>query len=184
MKKRTLKSIVCAVVMMLVLSITACGGSKDGASSSASSTSDSTTVEDTKGSAEVEEADVANEEADAGDEEGYATLEEALSDPELKEEFEAGLDLDSSQEEGMSISYEVSGNEFIYVLKIEDPSLFADDMAEQLQAALDSEEAASIYQLSAEMFDYIIEQEGACTVKVHYLDPDGNIIAEKSFKAN
>ena len=191
MKRKTLKFVACAAMMALTLSVTACGGSDSGSSSS---TSDSTKVEDTAGTEDTTEPEAepetkaedeagtdATEESDSG--EGYATLEEALADPEMKEEFEAQF-LEASQDDGMSLSYEVSGNEFTYLLKIEDPSLMGDDMAEQLQEALDSEEAASIYQPIAQVLDYVIEQEGACTVTIHYLDPDGNIMAEKSFKAN
>lgn len=200
MKRKTLKFMACAAAMALTLSITACGGSNDGASSS---TSDSAKVEDTadtedaagtedteepKTESETEAEDEAGtdaaEEADSGDEGEYATLEAAFSDPAFKDEFEAELDLESSQGDGMSITYEVSGNEFTYLLKIEDPSLIGDDMAEQLQEALDSDEAASIYQPIAQVLDYVIGQEGACTVTIHYLDPDGEIMAKKSFKAN
>lgn len=188
MKKRTLKPIVCAAVMALTLSITACGGSDGGASSS---TSDSATVEDTEGSAEVnndesaEEADAAEEtdaaeEANAGDDEYFETLEEAFADPDVKaamdEEFNS-MDLD-----GMEFSYEVTGNEFIANYKvldtvIEDP----DDFAEQMEPVMDS--LGGVFSMIPEAFDEAIGKEGATSVTVRFLDANDTLLIERSYKA-
>ena len=45
------------------------------------------------------------------------------------------------------------------------------------------ESALSFMTEQAKGIDEAIGQTGACTVKVRYLDADGNVIAEKSFKA-
>lgn len=190
MKRKSLKFMSCAAVMALMLSVTACGGSKDGASSSAS---DSSTVEDTSNTEDVAapeveddvetEADTetdAAEEADAGDEDSFATLEEAFAEPGVKEAMDeqfSSLDM-----EGMEFSYEVKGNDFILTYKVIDTVIDdPDDFAEQMEPVM--EQLSVVFSSVAEMFDEALEQEGATTVVVRYLDANGTLLIEHSYKA-
>ena len=191
MKRRTLKSIACAAAIALTLSVTACGGSSDSANST-----DSAAVEDaveTEEPAEVNndeteaEPDVeeeveadAEEEADAGDDEYFASLEEAFAVPEVK----AAMDeqLGSMDMDGMEFSYEVTGNEFIVNYKvldatIDDPS----DFAEQMEPVMD--QLGVIFSAVAEMFDEALGQEGATTVTVRFFDAADTLLIEHSYKA-
>lgn len=198
MKRKSLKFIACAAVMALMLSVTACGGSNDGASSS---TSDSATVEDTADTEDVtddagaadeanvsdaaDEADAADEvnaadDTDAGDEEYFETLEEAFAYPEVK----AAMDeqLGSMDMEGMEFSYEVTGNDFIVTYKILETTIDdPDDFAEQMEPVMDQLE--TIFSAVAETFDEAIGKEGATSVVVRYLDADDTLLIERSYKA-
>lgn len=139
MKKRTLKSIVLAVVMVLALSVSACGSKE------------------------------------AGD----MTVEDYYNDPEVKAAFEEQIAAAAGQ--GMSINIEAKGNEFKMIYQYDPDFVLADDAADQLEAALESN--AAVFEAQAQVFDTAIGQEGACTVSVQYLDAEGNLIAEKSYKA-
>lgn len=136
MKKRTFKSIVCAAVMALALSITACGG-------------------------------------------GNTTLEKYYN------ENKATLDAvwNSMGEDGMEVAVDVTGNEFAVTVKITDSAYIVDGMGELLDAAVDAQ--ADMFKEQAGQFDEALGfDKGTCTVKMRYLDPDGNVMCEKSFKAD
>lgn len=135
MKKRTLKSMVCAAVMALALSITACGS-------------------------------------------GDMTLEKYYN------ENKAVLDAtwSSMSEEGTEVDVNVVENEFIMNIKITDSNLMVDGIGEALGDTIQL--MADTYKAQAEEFDKVVGQEGACTVTIRYLDPDSNVLAENSFKAN
>ena len=136
MKKRTFKSIVCAAVMALALSITACGGSGD------------------------------------------MTLEKYYN--ENKAVMDAAWN--SMGEDGMEVDVDVVGNELIVNIKITDSSYIIDGMGELLDAAVQAQ--ADTFKSTSAEFDKEIGQEGACTTTLRYLDPDGNVLSENSFKAN
>ena len=205
MKRKTLKFMACATMMTLMLSVTACGGSDDGASSS---NADSAAVEDTgdvaepeadaedanKADADTEDANKADvdtkdsdeadadtaEETNAGDEESYDTLEDAFADPEVKaamdEQF-ASMDLD-----GMEFSYEVKGNDFIAIYKVLDTVIDdPDDFAEQMEPVMD--QLGGVFSLIPQAFDEAIGKEGATSVVVRYLDADDTLLIERSYKA-
>ena len=195
MKRKSLKFIACAAVMALTLSVTACGGSGNGASSS---TSDAATVEDTADTADVtDDADVADEanvsddadaadeaaaadDATAGDDENFETLEEAFANPEVK----AAMDeqMGSMNMDGMEISYEVTGNDFIVTYKVIDTVIDdPDDFAEQMDPVMD--QLKTIFSAVAETFDEAIGKEGATSVVVRYLDADDTLLIERSYKA-
>lgn len=185
MKRRTLKSIACAAAIALALSVTACGGSKDSANDA-----DTTEVEKTVDTAESEEAN--NDEAEVNDEAAveeeagaageYASLEEAFSDPTLKKMFEDELGLDDMQEEGMSISYEVSGNEFIYTFQFTDDSVvLSDEITEYLSTALNAQ--AAVFEEAAAELDDALGQEGACSVTVRYLAANEDVLYENTYSA-
>lgn len=136
MKKRTFKSMVCAAVMALALSITACGGSGD------------------------------------------MTLEKYYN------ENKAVLDAawSSMGEDGMEVDVNVGGNELILNIKITDSDYLVDGMGELLDAAVQAQ--ADTFKSQAAEFDDAIGQDGACTLTIRYLDPDGVLLSENSFKAN
>lgn len=190
MKRRTLKFIACASVMALMLSITACGGSDDGASTSNTNVADTQDTADVTKSEtedltepeveEVAEPEVEDEGEAAGDDESYATLEEAFSEPEVKaamEESLAGMDMD-----GMEISFDVVGNEFIVSYKVLDTVIDdPDDFAAQMEPVM--EQLDSVFSMMAEVFDELLEEEGATTVTVRYLDANDTLLVEHSYNA-
>lgn len=137
MKKRTLKSIVLTAVMVVALSISACGSK------------------------------------------GAKTVEDYYNEPEVKAAFEEEISAAAGQ--GLSINIEAKGNDFIMIYQYDSDLILADDVADQLDAALES--TAAVFEEEAKVFDTAIGQKGACTVIVKYLDADGNLLTEKSFKA-
>ena len=195
MKRRTLKLVACAAITALTLSVTACGGSDD------AKTTDTTEVEDTvetedeaepeaepeveaeaeddveEAEAEVEDAEDEVESASTGE---YTTLEDYYNDPTVKSVLDSMFA--SIAEDGMSADLEVKGNDFTVIIKIEDSSMIVDGLGEALDAALDAQ--ADTFKEQVKQFDEVVEEEGACTVTMRYTDPDDNVLAEKSFKAN
>lgn len=194
MKRKTLKSIACAAAITLALSVTACGGSNDSASAT-----DSAAVEDTVDTeAAVEELEEASdeeaaetdveeeveadveEEADAGDDEYFASLEEAFAVPEVK----AAMDeqLGSMDMDGMEFSYEVTGNDFIVNYKVLDAAIDdPNDFAEQAEPVMD--QLGVLFSAVAEMFDEAIGQKGATAVVVRFYDANDTLLIERSYKA-
>lgn len=203
MKIKTLKLAACAAVMALSLSVTACGGSDDGAKTEdtteaagteeaapeAEAENDEETAAPEEDTAEAEaEKDVteaetdlaeAEDEADAAAEGEYSTLEDYYNDPSVKSIMDSMFD--SIAEEGMSVALDVKGNEFTVIIKIEDSSMVVDGMAEALDAVLEAQ--ADTFKEQVKQFDDAIGQEGACTVIMRYTDPDDNVLAEKAFTA-
>lgn len=162
MKRKAVKAILCAALMALTLSMTACGGSDD-----ASKGTDAATEE---------EAEAPEEETNASGQ----TLEEYLnSTPGAMEAVEAQIA--GASGDGLSVTSEIKENDFIFNFTIEDASLVTDDAAAQLEAGLDATE--SVFEQMAAQMDEAIEQEGAVQIVIKYLDPDGNVLAERGFKA-
>ncbi len=206
MKKRTLKSIACAAVMALALSVTACGGSDDAAKTNddanveetAQDTEDAgteteaeteteTETEDTTAAdtgADTEDAATDTEtEADAsaaGAEGTYATLEDYYNDPAVKSQLDASFE--SMGEEGMALSVEAKENVLTMICKFEDSSMVADGVGDTLSAALDAN-AATFEQIAASFDEAVGGAAGTCTFAVRYTDPDDKVLAEKEFKA-
>lgn len=121
----------------------------------------------------------AAKDATAADDE-YVTLEDYCNDPQTKSEIDSKI-AELSGVDGMEIAWEVKENEFIYIYKYTDSSMNFDGATELLDASL--EENASVFEDIAKQFDEVIGQDGACVATVRFLDPDGNILSEKSFKA-
>ena len=187
MKLKTIKMIACAAIAALTLSVTACGGSDD-----AAKTADSTEVEiednveaeaedEAEAAPEVEdEAEAAPEAEDEADTTATGTtLEDYFSDPtvmSLMEQQYAAL-----SDQGMEASIDVKGNDFTVIIKITDGSVIDDTTGDQLSAGMDAMEDQLID--SAKQFDEAVGEEGACTVTMRYLDPDDNVLAEKTCSA-
>ena len=206
MKRKTLKFFACAAIMAMTLSVTACGGSDKEDKGTEVSTQEENegtdTADDTKeddaaddanddmagdanddaaGDANDDTADDANDDAadDANADAAGITLEELFSDPAAKSTFDSLVS--SLESNGMSVSVNATGNELIMEVKIEDSSLMADNVTESLASALDAQSSA--FQTQVKALDSAVGEEGACTFTVRYVDPDGNVLTEKSFKA-
>lgn len=201
MKRRTLKSIACAAVMALALSVTACGGSDD-----AANTNDDANVEenaedagdagqdaaaDTEDTTADTGADTGDAAADTGDEteadasadgaEGtYATLEDYYNDPAVKSVLDASFE--GMSQEGMTLSVEAKENVLTMTCKFEDSSVVVDGIGDTLSAGLDAN-AAQFEQIAASFDEAVGGAAGTCTFAVRYTDPDDNVLAEKEFKA-
>ena len=137
--------------------------------------------DDAAGDANDDTADDANDDAadDANADAAGITLEELFSDPAAKSTFDSLVS--SLESNGMSVSVNATGNELIMEVKIEDSSLMADNVTESLASALDAQSSA--FQTQVKALDSAVGEEGACTFTVRYVDPDGNVLTEKSFKA-
>ena len=211
MKKRMLKLFACTAIMAMALSVTACGGTDkedktaeetaagddaDGAEAAGdkdtagaddvdADNADAAGTEDTDGAdnadaAGTEDTDGADN-ADAADGNAAAgtTLEELFEDPTAKSAFDSMVQAMAT--DGMSASVSAVGNEMIVEVKYEDSSLITDGISEALDTALDTQ--ADTFKAQVKTLDDTVGQAGACTFTVRYLDPDGNVLTEKSFMA-
>lgn len=191
MKRKTLKLIVCAAITALTLTVTACGGSDD------AETADTAEVEETveteekaepEKEAEPEEEaepeakpeEEAEDEAASASSDEYTTLEDYYNDPTVKSLLDSMYS--NMEADGLSLSLDVKGNEFAVIIQIEDSSMIVDGLAEALDAGMD--EQADQLKEQVKQFDEVIGEEGACTVTMRYTDPDGNVITERSVKAD
>lgn len=176
MKRKSLKFFACAALMAMTLSVAGCGGSDDKAKT-AETGAKTEAAEDTKTDDAAEDADSAD---DAGsDAETSTTLEELYNDPSVKSTMDTAFGAMAG--DGMSVDFEATGNELAIIIKIEDSSMIVDGMGEALGTALDAQ--ADTLKAQVKTFDDAVGQAGACTVTMRYLDPDGNVLVEKSYKA-
>lgn len=192
MKRRTLKFIACAAIMAMTLSVTACGGSDDAAPAAeteAAPEAEAETETEAEPEAETETETEAEPEAEAAEDESAdaaaatgETVESLLKDPAAKAQYEEAFA--SYEEQGMSVDVDAKGNDLIMSLTIKDASLITDEAVAQLQAALDDDAMASIFSgLAGALDESVGGEKGTCTYAVRYLDPDGKVLAEKTFKA-
>jgi hypothetical protein len=200
MKRRSLKFIACAAIMAMTLSVTACGGSDDAAPAAETEAADDaaeteTPAEDATGDdaaeaeTETEAEDEAEPETEETEDEGAdtaaatgETVESLLNDPAVKAQYEEKFA--EYEEQGMTVSVSAKGNELMMSLTFKDASQVTDEVGEQLQAALDDDAMASVFSGLAGALDSSVGGEaGTCTYSVSYLDPDGNVLAEKSYTA-
>lgn len=202
MKRKTLRFMACAAVMALTLSVTACGDGDGSANSEIVQAEQDEEIEaevkaeeiKAETQEEAKEAEAAAEEAakevEAEAEEAeteaeenaaeFSTLEDYYNAPGMKEQMDSMAE--SMSEEGMSAAVEVKGNEFIMIIQYEDSSMIVDGMGEAIDQMMEA--FADTFVQTAAEFDKEIGQDGACTVTVRYLDPDGNVLSENSYKAN
>ena len=200
MKRRSLKFIACAAIMAMSLSVTACGGSDDAAPAAETEAADDaaeteTPADDATGDdaaeaeTETEAEDEAEPETEETEDEGAdtaaatgETVESLLNDPAVKAQYEEKFA--EYEEQGMTVSVSAKGNELMMSLTFKDASQVTDEVGEQLQAALDDDAMASVFSGLAGALDSSVGGEaGTCTYSVSYLDPDGNVLAEKSYTA-
>ncbi len=193
MKRRSLKFIACAAIMAMSLSVTACGGSDDAApaaeTEAADDAAETETPADDAAETETPAEDEAEPETEETEDEGAdtaaatgETVESLLNDPAVKAQYEEKFA--EYEEQGMTVSVSAKGNELMMSLTFKDASQVTDEVGEQLQAALDDDAMASVFSGLAGALDSSVGGEaGTCTYSVSYLDPDGNVLAEKSYTA-
>ena len=187
MKIKAVKAILCAALMALTLSMTACGGSDDAKDADVATEEEAEEPEAEEPEAEepeaeepeAEEPEAEEPEEEEAEESTGETLEEYLdATPGAKEAIEEQIA--GASQDGMSVTAEVKGNDFIFNFTIEDASQITDDVPAQLEAGLEA--TASIFEQMAGQMDDVIEQEGAVQIVIKYLDPDGKVLAERGFK--
>ncbi len=188
MKRRTVKALVCATLMAMSLSMTACGGDDaakgaDAATEEAAPAEEEAPVEEETPEEEApaeEETPAAEEEVPALEPGSGKTLEDYLNEvPEQKQQLEESIA--AQAEEGVSIAVDVKGNEFTYIYTIEDASAITDEMKENIKNGLET--TASVFEMMAESLDKAVGEPGAVTLVVRYQDADGNVVEERSFNA-
>ena len=113
----------------------------------------------------------------------YETLEDYFNDSETKNAFDKQIAAFSSDD--LTISYDVKGNELICIIKFANNSITGTN-ADDIKAALDAglESLSDTFKELAKELDETIGKERACTIIVRYTDLDGNVFAEKAFKAD
>lgn len=153
MKRKTIKSVVCAALMAVTLSMTACGNNAAGNGTESGSRQESQT-------------------------EGYSTLEDYYNDPSVKSVLDSSFS--SLGGEGLSVAIDVVKDEFILTVKYEDSALIVEGMEDALEQALDA--AASQFETQVDAFNQAIGKD-TCTVTVRYVDPSDNVLAERTFPA-
>ena len=181
MKRRTVKALVCATLMAMSLSMTACGGDDAAKGADAATEEAAPAEEETPEEAPAEEETPAAEEEVPAVEPGSGkTLEDYLNEvPEQKQQLEESIA--AQAEEGVSIAVDVKGNEFTYIYTIEDASAITDEMKENIKNGLEA--TASMFEMMAESLDKAVGEPGAVTLVVRYQDADGNVVEERSFNA-
>ncbi len=144
---------------------------------------------ETETEAEPEAEDATEPETEEAEDEGAdtaaatgETVESLLNDPAVKAQYEEAFA--EYEEQGMTVSVSATGNELMMSLTFNDASQITDEVGAQLQAALDDDAMASVFSGLAGALDSSVGGEaGTCTYSVSYLDPDGNVLAEKSYTA-
>lgn len=203
MRRKTLKAIACAAAMVLALSVTACGDSDDTSTTTVAPVVETPAqtekkvevpqvddndeaeaeVEDEVGAedeADVEDDAEAEDEGDAEEEAEYASLEEAFADPEVKAEMDDMIS--SMEEDGMLVSYEVTGNDFVVIYQFTDITVDdVDGLAESMSEAMGQLE--DMFVELAEMFDEVLGEEGASTITVRCLDAADSVLFEDTYSA-
>ncbi len=192
MKRRTVKALVCATLMAMSLSVTACGGSDEASNGADAATEEEAPAAEEEAPAAEEEASAeeeppaaeeasAEEEAPAADAASGMTLEEYMnSTPDQKKQFEE--EMAASAQDGISIAVDVKGNDFTYIYTFEDDSLITDEVKSNLKTGLEA--TASVFAMMAEQMDEAIgADKGTVTIIVKYQDGSGNVLEEGSFHA-
>lgn len=186
MKKRTVKVLVCAALMSLSLSATACGGSDSGAKSEDASTeAPAAAEEEAPAEEEAKEEAPAEEEAPEAEAEEESstqkTLEEYLKeDPEAMKQIEEQAAAEGNDQMDMAI--EVVGNDLTCVATYKDSVEIPEGTAEMLETAM-SELEPAFSAIAGALDDEIGAEKGTVSYGVKYCDSEGNVLAEASFKA-
>ncbi|MFG6336731.1 MAG: DUF4854 domain-containing protein [Lachnospiraceae bacterium] len=172
MKRRTVKTFLCAALLTLAMSATACGGSDSPKESEAPAVEEEAPAED--------EAP-AEEEAPAEDESGAKTLEEFLKeDPAAEKELEEQAAAQGNEAVDMEI--EVVGNDVICIATFKDSVELPENAVDTLSEGMDTMESA-FSALAGVLDDSIGAEKGTVSYGIRYCDSDGNVIVEKSYRA-
>ncbi len=180
MKRKTVKTVICATLLTIAMSVTACGSSDDGAKST--DTAAETSVEETAPTEEkTPEAPAEDKATDTEESNGQKTLEEYLfEDPTAEQQLKEQAVAQGNDQMDMDI--EVKGNDFILIATFKDSVELSDDVSEQLTEGMDA--VGSTFSALAGMLDDAIGAEkGTVSYGIKYCAPDGTVLAEASFKA-
>lgn len=212
MKRKMVKSLLCAVLMAAALSVTACGGSDAGSESEAPEVEapvqeEAEVVDEEPAVEEAPEEEVPEEETQAPEE--TAAPEEAPAAEEAPAEEEAASDVPaggsqtleeylmedptaeqqlqdqaaSMGNEMMDMSIEVVDNEVFCVGTLKDSVEFTEDVENSLRTVISGMEPA--FSAIAGVLDGAIGAEaGTVSYGVRYCDQSGNVLIEESFHAN
>ena len=106
----------------------------------------------------------------------YASLEDYLNDPAVRAEIDDTIE--SSSNDNFSVRVSAKGNELMMEFKLlVDIGIDASDI-EEIYAGHEE-----YFETAAAEFDEMIGQSGACTLVLHFLNPDDTLIIEKRYKA-
>lgn len=201
MKRKAVKSLFCAALMSLTLSMTACGGSgnvtkeetpvEEEASVEEETPEEEVPVEEETPEEEetpVEEEAPEEEEAEAEEEtpaeeagSGQMTLEEYMfTDPTTEQQLKDQAAAQANDQMDMDI--EVKGNDIICVATFKDSVELPDDVSEQLSAGMDAVEPA-LSAIAGMLDDEIGAEKGTVAYVIRYCASDGTVLAEGSFRA-
>lgn len=181
MKRRTVKTILCAALLTLAMTATACGGSDDAANGTDAATEEAAPAEEeapAEETAPAEEEVPAKEEAPEETGNSGVTLEDYLKgDAESEKQLEEQAK--SMENENLTMEIEVNGNELVYVATLKEEIEDPDAMAETLNEAV-----GPTFSALAGMLDEVVEAEkGTVSIGIRYCAPDGSVLAESSFRA-
>lgn len=184
MRKKSVKLILCAVLVFAMLALAACG-SKDGKDSA--SQPETTTGEDGSDDSNADAADDSSADApddsnadtpdDSAPAEGGMTMEEFVNSDELQSELESLKSTVSAQ--GMDLEVTGEGNKLVYIFTYQDVAN-QEGMAEQLESALDAQK--STYVTLASQLETQMGIDGV-VVAVQYIDCNGELIYEAEYSA-
>lgn len=183
MKRKTVKTLLCAVLLTIAMSATACGGSDDGAKSSDAAATETSVEEEAPAEEEapVEEEAPAEEEASAEESSGQKTFEEYLfEDPTAEQQLKEQAAAQGNDQLEMDIV--VKGNDVICVATFKDSVELPDDVSEQLSDGMDAMESA-FSGIAGVLDEAIGAEKGTVSYGIRYCAPDGTVLAEASFRA-
>ncbi len=184
MKSRTVKALLCATLMALTLSMTACGGSNDAAQGADTAAEEVSTEEET---ASVEEETPAEEETASVEEEAPAEEEASSTGATLEEYLKGDAEAEKQLEEQaqsmgndqMDMAIEVNGNDLVYVATLKEAIEDGDALAETV-----NEQVGPTFSSLAGMMDEVVGAEkGTVSFGIRYCNPDGSVLAEATFRA-
>lgn len=197
-----------AVLIVIMVLMTACGGGRDDVIESKVDTTvdiqskqadelKTAKIDEDEQEEVVDEVESENVEDEAEPETtvesettGDDEQEKKVSDSENYETLEdyyneSKSDLDalwnSMSEEGLSVAVEVKGNNFLVTIKILDSSMLVDGIAEALEGALEAQ-ADTFKDQAAQLDEGIGAEVGTCAVTMRYTDPNDNVLAEKTYR--
>ncbi len=184
-KRKTVKSLFCAALMALTLSVTACGGSDDGDKSTAAAQEAAPAESEASEEAAPEEETPVEEEVPVEEEtpaEEEVSSSEATLEDYLKGDAETAKQLDEQAQsmgnENVDMAIEVNGNDLVYIAtlkeEIEDPDALV-DAVEQMGSAFSA--------LAGMMDEAIGVEKGTISFGIRYCAPDGTVLAESNFRA-
>ncbi len=182
MKKNLIRLAAAALSAACLLSLSACGGKKDGQSSSSSTPASSAAVSSTVSEPESSVASTpASSTAGLTASGKFATVEEFVNSDVMQSQFESmksALEGDS----GVTVDLTGEGNKLVYTFTYADLDDVEDmdALSEALEASV--EEMASTFQGVATALKDAVEAENP-VVAVRYAAPDGTLLLDHEFTA-